>query len=142
MYLVIFQIILSFGQYCRYPTYLKSGQTCCFPQHTVKVVLCALLPGLSVQEACHQSGAVVSTAQPSSAAFQTVAGDFMGSSCQDTECLCGAPREGLGTIKSKLMIQIVILFSYSYVYFPSFYLCTFLLPVQLSVDEFFIPLVF
>jgi len=85
-----------------------------------------MLSGLSAPEACHQSRAVVSTEQPPSAAFHIVAGDFTGSNCQDTECLFGAPWEGLGTIKNKLMIMVVILFSYSYVYFPSFYPCTFL----------------
>lgn len=50
------------------------------PQYTFKVVLCGMLSGLRALEACHQSRAMVSAGQPPSAAFQTVASDFTGSS--------------------------------------------------------------
>lgn len=119
---------------------LGSHGQCSLPQPTFRVVLCGMLPGLSALEACHQSRARVFTGHPPSIAFQIVARYFTGFSLLETEYLCLAQWDALGTIQSKLIIMIVRFFSYLYVHFPSFNLITFLCTSGSSLFiKFFIP---
>lgn len=133
----IFQFILSFGQFSRYHTHLKSGQTwpVFSPSRHIQSGLLWDVIWVGCTGSMPPERAMVSTGQAPSTAFQMFPVISQALPSRRLNTMCWAQWEGLGTIKSNLIIMITILYPYSFcIHVPLFIQLHSYLPVIACVN--------